>query len=136
MMMSAHSSFPNLRSPESAGEIRKGGSAISARALVAEISRRFRAPQMTDRANRPMMMSAHSSFHNLRSPESVGEIRKGGGAISARALVAKISRRFRAPQMTDRANRPMMMSAHGSFPNLRSPESVKVPRISGHRQPG
>ena len=56
-----------------------------ARAQRAEISRRFRAPQMTDRANRPMMMSAHSSFHNLRSPESVGEIRKGGGAISASA---------------------------------------------------
>ena len=59
---------------------------------------------MTDRANRPMMMSAHSSFPNLRSPESVGEIRNGDGAISPRALVAKISRRFRAPQMADRAS--------------------------------
>jgi hypothetical protein len=49
------------------------------------------------------MMSARSSFPNLRSPESAGEIQNGGGAISARALVAKISRRFRAPQMADRA---------------------------------
>ena len=86
MMMSAQISFPNLRSPESVGEIRKGGGAISARALVAEISRRFRAPQMNDRANRPMMMSAHGSFPNLRSPESVGEIRKGGGANSAEGV--------------------------------------------------
>ena len=51
-----------------------------------------------------MMMSAHSSFPNLRSPESAGEIRKDGGAISARALVAKIFRRFRTPLMTDRAS--------------------------------
>jgi hypothetical protein len=36
-----------------------------------------------------MMMSAHIYFPNLRSPESVGEIRKGG-AISASALVAEI----------------------------------------------
>jgi len=48
-----------------------------------------------------MMMAAHIPFPNLRSPESVGEIRKGGGAISASALVAEISRRFRAPQISE-----------------------------------
>ncbi len=37
-----------------------------------------------------MMMAAHIPFPNLRSPESVGDIRKGGGAISASALVAEI----------------------------------------------
>ena len=47
-----------------------------------------------------MMMSAHISFPNLRSPESVGEIRNGG-AMSANGLVAEISRRFGAPQMAN-----------------------------------
>ena len=48
-----------------------------ARAQRAEISRRFGAPQMAE--------SATNRFRNLRSPESVGAIRKSGRAHSASA---------------------------------------------------
>jgi hypothetical protein len=137
MMMSVKISFPNLRSPESVGAIRKSGGAISASALAAEISRRFGVPQMAGRARRSdhsALGAATNGFRNLRSPESVGAIRKSGGAISARALAAEISRRFGVPQMAGRARRSdhsALGTATNGFWNLRSPESVGEIRKSG-----
>ena len=104
----ATNAFRNLRSPESVGEIRMISRAHSARALGAEISRRFGAPQMAGRARRRDRSAARTTtngFRNLRSPESVGEIRMIGRAKSARALGAQISRSFGAPQMAGRARR-------------------------------
>ena len=135
--MSVKISFPNLRSPESVGAIRKSGRAKSASALGAEISRRFGAPQMAGRALRSdhsAVGTATNGLRNLRSPESVGAIRKSGGAISASALGAEISRRFGAPQMAGRALRSdhsAVGTATNGLRNLRSPESVGAIRKSG-----
>ena len=63
----------------------------------------------------------------------MGEIRKGGRAISARALVAEISRRFRAPQMADRATarfqgpRAISLIARGTPPLARAIALWEIP---------
>ena len=51
------------------------------------------------------MVILYNFLPNLRSPESVGEIRKSVGAIRRVRREAEISRRFGAPQMAGRARR-------------------------------
>ena len=107
-MVILYNFLPNLRSPESVGEIRKSVGAIRRVRREAEISRRFGAPQMAGRArrrDRSAARTATNGFQNLRSPEPVGAIRKSGRAHSASALAQNftpnltqcISQRARSP---------------------------------------